>query len=306
MKQFIWMLCGIFLSGLLLGSLSACGADQFSTCVITTTNPSAVRAVSAPDAAPEKPDASRPASSISAGEDGERRLAYGKALWDMYLLGRLPGGEELEHLGEEEAAKNRFALCDVDSDGAEELIVYWTNACMAGMRGLVYGYDGGELRLELSEFPDLTFYGSGTVQAGWSHNQGWAGRFWPFTLYQYRPESGAYERIGDVDAWDDSCTEGDEALAAAFPRDADADGDGLVYYILPGEWYNRPRFPEDGSFTGQLWGTDPVDGAALWDWVDTYTGGAESLTIPLQDLNEENIAALGAPKPGGTYPEPLG
>lgn len=27
MKQFIWMLCGIFLSGLLLGTLSACGAE---------------------------------------------------------------------------------------------------------------------------------------------------------------------------------------------------------------------------------------------------------------------------------------
>lgn len=284
MKQFIWMLCGIFLSGLLLGSLSACGADQFSTTVITTTKP----------AAPEKEEA---VPVEVQDDDTERRLAYGKALWDMYLLGRLPDGEALEHLSEEEAAKNRFALADVDGDGAEELIVCWTNACVAGMRGLVYGYDGGELRLELSEFPDLTFYGSGTVQAGWSHNQGWAGRFWPFTLYQYRPESGAYERIGDVDAWDNSCTEGDEALAAAFPREADADGDGLVYYILPGEWYNRPRFPEDGSLTGQLWGTDPVDGAALRDWVDTCTGGAESLDIPLQDLSEENIAALGAPKP---------
>lgn len=293
MKQFIWMLCGIFLSGLLLGSLSACGADQFSTTVITTTKP----------AAPEKEEA---VPVEVQDDDTERRLAYGKALWDMYLLGRLPDGEALEHLSEEEAAKNRFALADVDGDGAEELIVCWTNACVAGMRGLVYGYDGGELRLELSEFPDLTFYGSGTVQAGWSHNQGWAGRFWPFTLYQYRPESGAYERIGDVDAWDDSCTEGDEALAAAFPREADADGDGLVYYILPGEWYNRPRFPEDGSLTGQLWGTDPVDGAALRDWVDTCTGGAESLDIPLQDLSEENIAALGAPKPEAADSESVG
>ena len=27
MKQFIWMLCGIFVSGLLVGTLSACGAE---------------------------------------------------------------------------------------------------------------------------------------------------------------------------------------------------------------------------------------------------------------------------------------
>ena len=28
MKQFIWMLCGIFVAGLLLGTLSACGAEE--------------------------------------------------------------------------------------------------------------------------------------------------------------------------------------------------------------------------------------------------------------------------------------
>ena len=52
MKQFIWMLCGIFVSGLLLGTLSACGADQFSTCVITTEKASpAQEAAPAPAAA---------------------------------------------------------------------------------------------------------------------------------------------------------------------------------------------------------------------------------------------------------------
>lgn len=42
MKQFIWMLCGIFLSGLLLGTLSACGTEQLSVCVITTADACAV------------------------------------------------------------------------------------------------------------------------------------------------------------------------------------------------------------------------------------------------------------------------
>jgi len=35
-KQFIWMLCGIFLSGLLLGTLSACGTDQFAPVLMVT------------------------------------------------------------------------------------------------------------------------------------------------------------------------------------------------------------------------------------------------------------------------------
>lgn len=179
MKQFIWMLCGIFVSGLLLGTLSACGADQFSTCVITAEKASpAQEAAPAPADQPEDQpapeDAPKPGVSITAEEDEARMLAYGKALWDMYLLGLRPDGEEL--------------------------------------------------RLVLSEFPALTFYENGTVTADWSHNQGRAGRFWPYTLYQYSPDSGVYEETGSVDAWDLECAGGDERLAAAFPDEADAGG----------------------------------------------------------------------------------
>lgn len=167
MKQFIWMLCGIFASGLLLGTLSACGADQFSTCVITTEKPSpAQEAAPAPADQPEDQpapeDAPKPGASITAGEDG--------------------------------------------------------------------------------------------------------------------------------------------ALTAAFPREAD--GDGLVCYILTGEWYNQPWFSGDGSFS-QIWGAGPVDGTALEDWLNAYTGGAEPLKIPCLPLEEVSISALGFPKPEAAYPEPL-
>ena len=127
MKQFIWMLCGIFVSGLLLGTLSACGADQFSTCVITTEKASpAQEAAPAPADQPEDQpapeDAPKPGASITAEEDQARMLAYGKALWDMYLLGLRPDGEELERatdLGPAEG--NRFAIADVNGGGAEPL-----------------------------------------------------------------------------------------------------------------------------------------------------------------------------------------
>lgn len=292
MKQFIWMLCGIFLSGLLLGTLSACGADQFSTAVITTAKSSA------PEKEKEVP--------VEVQDGGTaRRLAYGKALWDMALQGVLPEGDRLDWTSPEAAAENRFALADVDGDGEEELVVCWTNACVAGMRGLVYGYHDGRLRTELFEFPDLTFYGTGAVTAGWSHSQGWAGRFWPINVYQYAPETDDYTLVGAVDAWDFEDTKGDPNLSAFFPREVDADGDGLVYYILTGEWYKQERTAPDGSLY-QLWSTDPVDGPALEEWLASYTGVAEALDIPFQALNEANIAALGCPKPDVTYPEPAG
>lgn len=277
MKYFIGLLCGIFLSGLLLGTLSGCGN------------------------LPASPEPAPPPE-----EDAERLRAYGEALWDMYLLGLRPDGEPLERASELGPAEgNRFALADVNGDGIEELIVCWDQACMAGMEGLVYGYDGGGLRLELQEFPAMTFYGSGAVAADWSHSQGWAGRFWPCTLYQYDKGRGLYEEIGSVDAWDYEDTAGDETLSAAFPREADADGDGLVYYILTGEWYKNPHASEEDNFS-TLWGASPVDGPALEAWWNTYTGGAEALEISYQPLTEETIAALGCPRPDVTGPEPLG
>ena len=127
MKQFIWMLCGIFVSGLLLGTLSACGADQFSTCVSTTEKASpAQEAAPAPADQPEDQpapeDAPKPGASITAEEDEARMLAYGKALWDMYLLGLRPDGEELERAADLGPAEgNRFAIADVNGGGAEPL-----------------------------------------------------------------------------------------------------------------------------------------------------------------------------------------
>ena len=321
MKHFIWMLCGIFISGLLLGTLTACGADQFSTAVITTTkqaptseaapeteDPPAPEKTPGPGDPPAPEKTPRPGDSITAEEDDARRLAYGKALWDMYLLGLRPDGETLERSSDQgPAGGNRFALADLNGDGAEELIVCWDQACMAGMEGLVYTYDypEDELRLLLLEFPSMTFYENGVAAADWSHNQGWAGRFWPYTLYQYSEDSGVYEEIASADAWDRSVTEGDPQLSAAFPKDADADGDGLVYYILTGEWYQNPHASEEDNFS-TLWGAAPVDGAALEEWLNSYTGGAEPLEIPYQPLEDVSISALGYPKPDVAYPEPVG
>lgn len=296
MKQFIWMLCGIFLSGLLLGTLSACDADQFGTVVVSTDASAPEEAPEKASPAPEEEPSEEPQTQADASapsEDQARRLAYANVLEEALFNGVLPDGTGLDWTSAEDAAENEFAVCDVDGDGEEELILNWTNACMAGMQGLVYGYDGENLQLELSEFPALTFYGSGAVTADWSHNQGWAGRFWPFTLYQYNKESGVYELVGSVDAWDLSCTEDDETLAAAFPTEADTDGDWLVYYLLTGQWSEKPRTPSDGILTGQLWETDPVDRAEVDAWLNAYTGGEDSIQVSFQKLTAENIADLG-------------
>lgn len=308
MKQFIWLLCGVFLSGLLLGTLSACGADQFGTVVMTTggasvADPAVAEDEGEPDAVPEGGGAAL------APPDGEeaRRLAYGQVLWDAYLKGVLPDGTELDHPGGGEllgpVEGNEFALFDADGDGEEELLLYWTTAITAGMRGIVFGFRDGAVYEELSAFPLLTFYRGGAVQADWSHNQGWGGRFWPYTVYQFQSEAGVYAKMEAVDAWDRSCT--DENHPGWFPHEIDADGDGLLYYLLSGEWPRGSHTAPDGGVY-DTWTVDPVDGDVYERWRDSYFDVDSAIKIPFQQLTEETIAALGCPRPDVTYPEPVG
>ena len=285
MKHFIWMLFGIFISGLLLGSLSACGADQFGISVITTTKQPAPSEAAPAEAPPSGED-------TVPDEETARRMAYAQVLRDALVSGILPNGEGLDWTSAEAAEENQFAVCDLNGDGEEELLLRWTNACMAGTADFVFRYESGAVSQEFLEFAGVEFYTNGAAKAPWSHNQGWAGRFWPYNLYQYDQEAKTYVELGAVDAWDLSNTEGDETLAAAFPKDADADGDGLVYYILTGDWYTNSRTPSDGNLDGRLWGVDPVDGPDHESWLNARTGGAEPVRLPLQKLTEENIAAL--------------
>ena len=303
MKHFIWMLCGIFISGLLLGSLTACGADQFDTSVVVT-NPSSTggtvstpdKANTAPDEIPEDPAEENTAldtiGTSSANPDGKLtwNMAYAQVLKDALLKGVLPDGENLDWINAEAASENQFAVCDLDGDGEEELLLRWTNASTAGTAEFVFRYDGQGIGEEFQEFAGVQFYPSGAAKADWSHNQGWAGRVCPFNLYQYDSGTGVYQEVGAVDAWDSSLFEDDEVLSAAFPKDADQDGDGVVYYILTGEWYTNNRTPSDGNLDGKLWGAEPVDGPDVDNWVNAYTGGAYPIQLPLKKLTLENIS----------------
>ncbi len=302
MKQFIWILCGVFLSGMLLGTLSSCGADQSGMASITTDQPSKESSAPEDEAELDSVPVERkspagedtvPAALGAGAEDEARRLAYGKALWNMYLLGILPDGTALDYLNTEAASMNNFTIADVDGDGGEELILVWTNAGVAGMREIVFGYRDGTVYEKLSEFPGLDFYDNGVVEADWSHNQGLGGRIWPYNLYLYDADSDAYEFTGAVDAWDISIRDTDYE-GNPFPHDIDADGDGLVYYLLPAGW------------EGQYSAAAIVDGADHENWRNVYIDGAEKIELSFQPLTEETIAPLGSPRPQVEHPEPLG
>lgn len=235
---------------------------------------------------PSAPSAPLPTVSLPAlpvtEENRDARTLYAQVLTTLLDENLLPGGlnDPEGYIGtaaEREAmAANQFAVCDVDGDGREELVLLYTTSYMAGQLGLIYDTDEtGGLRLQFSEFPLLTFYDNGTVQAGWSHNQGLAGDFWPYTLYVYDPETDGYTDVGSVDAWSrDLQPEG-------YPADTDASGTGFVYYL----------YQDLGAEYGKI---SPVDEDKYLSWREEYLSGAAELELPWQSLTAEHIQTLTA------------
>lgn len=222
----------------------------------------------------------------------DSRKSFGEILWNAYLKGELPDGSKLDWTSSKGAAENHFAVTDIDGDGKEELLLSWTNASMAGHSFVIYGCWQGAVYTQFSGFPSLRFYDNAAIEEDWSHNQGWSGRFWPHYAYRYNPQSDLYEQVGFVEGWDK------QVVSEGFPDDIDADGDGLVYDVRPADadWTIGSRYEPERM----------MDGPAYEEWRQSYLNGSQEVEIGLIPLTEENIAALGAPKPIAHEVKPVG
>ncbi len=183
--------------------------------------------------------------------------------------------------GTEDLSAERFAICDVNGDGRDELITQRNNTYMANQLERVYDGDGREL---LAQYPFMTYYDNGYVTAGWSHNQGAAGdKLWPYTLCRYDSSEGKYVQEAAVDGWDKSLRDTylsyDETIIP-FPEDVDKDRDGFVYYIITEAGGYAPVYGE------------PIDYADYALWVSRYLG-ANVIDVPYYPLTEENISLIG-------------
>lgn len=204
----------------------------------------------------------------------KRMQAYQNVLWDVYYCQCFPGGLDLGYDGYD-MSDNKFDLRDIDNDGNVELILVYTTTYMAGMAEIIYDYDADtdSVREQFIEFPAVTHFDNGILKADWSHNQGLAGRVWPYTLYQYNPDKDTYEAIAMVDAWDKSLSDKDYD-GNVFPDDVDKDGDLIVYYIMEADEYETKN---------------PVDFEEYQQWIDSYTKDAEIVEGACVELTLENI-----------------
>ena len=214
-----------------------------------------------------------------ADERALRLAAYREALETLYQQHSYPDGEEADFSTEEGAeTENSFALCDVDGDGQEELILHMMATIVAWQTEAVYRYDPetGALAEELIEYPAVTYYANGYAVAQWSHNQGLSDDdFWPYNLYAYSADTQTYELIASVDAWAKARSLQHWEFDFPYPDQIDAEGAGSVYLVTP-----------RGGGTDVLSQTDYHAWLAAFDLT-------EPIAVAYLPLTAENIAAVG-------------
>lgn len=163
-----------------------------------------------------------------------------------------------------------FALQDVDLDGAQELLVRYYRTTQ------VCGYDAerGELVEKLRGTESCRFYDNGLVQIDSSHNQGRGGRFWPYCVSSYNKQTGKYDDIAWLDAWDFELVPAPEYQQAVGA----GDDEFIYYYTVPG--------------TGEAREETTMTQAKYDAWYQDTFGGAEEIEVSYQPLTISNIGNL--------------
>lgn len=221
-------------------------------------------------------DASQPLNA-AASERTTARATYAAVLRELLYSGVLPDGTPVDTEGWD-LSENRFAVLDMDGDGAEELVLLYTTAITAGRRGMVIAFDGTytgsgtPISIRLACYPNLEFLLSGYIKVRASHNQTLS-ELWPYDLYDMDGN-----QVAIVSAQDQAVMEA-AGVGEEYPEGYDLSGSGRVYSVL---------------FTyASRWGS----GSRFWDeteyraWYDEICGW-QAVNIPYLALTENNISSM--------------
>lgn len=212
---------------------------------------------------------------------GVYRAAYQTAMQKFVKEHIYPTGDKIDDafIENDDFSSCNFAVTDIDNDGIEELLIEFGDSTMAGMSFSVYQYNQNtdDYTEELLDFPAVEFYDNGYATVGASHNQGMAGDFWPYAVYEYDKTSDIYIRKMYIDAWEKKTFPNDYS-GNPYPDDVDTSKSGYVYYMY-----------EDGE-TGE--NVTPVDESVYKAYVaDTY-GKGKKVQIDFKSITDANIAAI--------------
>lgn len=270
---------GIILIGVLL--LTACGKHTSEEIKPQSTEITAVGESQVTEenteAKKEKVETGTVGKIENGAEIDSMRKAFQKVLTDLTEKHVLADGTEVEWFDDFDMSMDSYALCDVDGDGKEELLIsYGESASMAGKMEIVYGYDAEKDMVceEYMGFPTITFYTGGKIVEEWSHNQTMS-EVWPLSFVQYKSDANQYESIGSMYAWDAAF--GEVAYGKGempFPKEIDVDQNGTVYFLTLGEVEQT------------------IDDAAYEKWYNGFLNGGTEIKPEWSSLTRDNIQEI--------------
>lgn len=168
-----------------------------------------------------------------------------------------------------------YAVCDIDMDGTDELLLFWENGADVENALIVMEFDTstGDWHREITCSLSSTFYDNGVVLQPLSHNQGLGETLWPYCISEYDTNSGTFEYTGYIDSMEESVC---DRAGVEFPASYDTDGCGIVYMI------------EYDGYSGEY----EYSQSAYDSFSDSLVGGASPLLIETHSLSRENIEEL--------------
>lgn len=213
-------------------------------------------------------------------EDEERKEAYIAALEQILYKRESPDGEDWS-VG---YSSKSVAFYDIDFDGNEELLLDYDDGHLGSPKLYIYDYDekNGTVRREFYSYSPI-FYENGVVKVNQTHMPGPIGEatdFWPYSLYKYDEAMDTYEFIAHTYGWEKAFA--NEYDGRKFPAEADADDDGMVYFIHTGDEYYID--------------TQAVDNDVYNAWVESMTGDAEEIDLSVMEFMQLPTVA---PMPAG-------
>lgn len=282
-KKFKVICCGIFMIGTIF-TFAGCSDSAFNSSQLFESSQLSQleESMVSSELTNTSSDSAANSDTVIENTEDAQKLAFGKILWDAYLYGILPDGKRLEQTNSQ-SGENSFAIFDVDNDGQDELLLYWTDASMAGTVGYIFGYRNRMVYTELSGFPSIQFYDNGIIEVNASHNQEpTPTEFWPYSTYFYDAEEDVYRLLGRVSAWDKSVND-THYSGISFPESDDVDGNGIIYFLFTSKWwdYDNAKILDDSGYQ---------------NWRQSYLGDSKPINPTFKALTADNIVS-------SVYPE---
>ena len=190
-------------------------------------------------------DTSNKEETTSYAIDNKRYKEYSEVLEDILEDEEWPDGTRVPSDWNGGYGYNKFAICDINKDGNEELIVEISNVPVADMVTRVFDYDAkkDEVFEVYCGFPGMEFYDNGLVYQPASHGQS-GNMIYPYELFQYNKETKEYDWLASAYSVERNVPYSD------YDPTNDEDQDGVIYYVseelndYPGTAYTKAEYEE--------------------------------------------------------------